>query len=317
MGNIYTKTGDGGETGLYGGTRISKCSPRVMAYGTVDEANAFLGVLKNEFSNTTYTDLFEIIQEKLFVVGGELSSDERGLKQLKTTITEKDVTFIESVIDELNRQVPANHQFMKPGTDKVDGLLHFARTIIRRAEREVITSCDVHEVNPWILKYLNRLSDLMFILSKTHAYQSANHPSANKQSEWQLTLALAEEMTNRCKRASRKIDVPVVIALVDPAGHLVHFTRMEGALLGSIDIAINKAYTSAALKLPTSTVGELAQPGAALYGIENTNQGRIVIFGGGYPLIKNGQIIGAIGVSGGSVEEDQTIAKAGMSVLED
>lgn len=316
MASVYTKTGDSGETSLYGGTRVSKCSDRVNAYGAVDELNAVLGIAKNSNIERTYKDLLELVQEKLFVIGGELASDENGLKKLTHRIEVKDVAFMESVIDEINRQLPANTQFIKPGESAEAGILHFARTVTRRAEREVIASCESYDLNPCIMQYLNRLSDLLFVLSKVVS-EKAEAIVSTKNYEGALSLNRAEKIINRCKEASIEKNIPVVIAIVDKAGHLLHFSRMEDALLGSIDIAVNKAYTSALFKLPTDRLASLSTPDKALYGIQQTNQNRVVIFGGGYPLIIDGKIVGAIGVSGGSVEEDQYIALAGLKILEE
>lgn len=109
--------------------------------------------------------------------------------------------------------------------------------------------------------------------------------------------------------------VPMNIAVVDTAGHLKAFVRMDGALLGSIDISQRKAKTSALFRAPSGAIGQLAQPGQPLFGIENTNGG-LVVFGGGLPLQNaDGDVIGAIGVSGGSVQNDEAVAKAGAAAL--
>lgn len=109
--------------------------------------------------------------------------------------------------------------------------------------------------------------------------------------------------------------VPMNITVVDAAGHLKAFVRMDGALLGSIDISQRKAATSALFRAPSGAIGELAQPGQPLFGIENTNGG-LVVFGGGLPLRNaDGRVIGAIGVSGGSVQNDEAVAKAGVAAL--
>lgn len=312
MATVYTKTGDSGETSLYGGSRVSKCSNRVNAYGAVDELNAVLGIVKNSMLPQVYKELIDLIQEKLFVIGGELASDENGIKKLSHLIGGEDVVFMESVIDEIERQLSPNTQFIKPGENFESGILHFARTVTRRAEREVVASCDAYELNPSIVQYLNRLSDLLFVLSKVVSEGQMITPAPVT-----LTLEIAEKIINKCKSASKEKNIPVVIAIVDAAGHLLHFSRMEEALLGSIDIAINKAYTSAAFKVSTDQLADLSTPDKSLYGIQQTNQNRVVIFGGGYPLIGGGKIIGAIGVSGGSVEEDQYIAQAGLKILEE
>ena len=128
-------------------------------------------------------------------------------------------------------------------------------------------------------------------------------------------LDLALELIVAAKKKATEIDVPMVIAVVDASGNLVALQRMGQALLVSIDIAINKAYTAVAVKIPTHELAKVAQPGQPLFGIHNADGGRVVIFGGGFPLKLNNEIIGGIGVSGGSVEEDIQCAEAALEGL--
>ncbi len=128
-----------------------------------------------------------------------------------------------------------------------------------------------------------------------------------------LTLAVAKAMTRAAEAKAREIGVPMYISVVDASANLVSINRMDGAILVSEEISMHKAYTAAAIKLPTDVVGEVAQPGASLYGIQNCRD--IIIFGGGFPLKLNGEVIGGIGVSGGSVEEDMAVATAGVETF--
>jgi uncharacterized protein GlcG (DUF336 family) len=128
-------------------------------------------------------------------------------------------------------------------------------------------------------------------------------------------LDLALKLIGASRKKAAEIGVPMVIAVVDGGGNLVALHRMDRALLVSIDIARNKAYTAVALKLPTHELAALAQPGQPLFGIHNADGGRVVIFGGGFPLVVDGEIIGGIGVSGGSVEEDMQCAEAALKEL--
>ncbi|MFZ5969707.1 MAG: GlcG/HbpS family heme-binding protein [Bacillota bacterium] len=137
-----------------------------------------------------------------------------------------------------------------------------------------------------------------------------------KEEKYVLSLALARKMAEAAEKKSKEIGVPIIFSAVDDGGNLLLLNRMEDAILVSIDIAINKAYTSVFLKLPTDQIAPLAQPGASLYGLQNTNNNRLVIFGGGYPLKVGDKIIGGIGVSGGTVEEDMVIASEALKVFE-
>ena len=125
-----------------------------------------------------------------------------------------------------------------------------------------------------------------------------------------IDLEQALELIAAAKEEAKKMGVPMVIGIVDGGGNLLALQRMDGALLVSIDIAANKAYTAVAIKIPTHELAKLTQSGQPLFGIHNADGGRIVIFGGGFPLKRNNEIIGGIGVSGGSVEQDIQCAEA-------
>lgn len=131
-----------------------------------------------------------------------------------------------------------------------------------------------------------------------------------------LPYVISEILTGVAEAEAAKIDVPMAIAIVDGEGGLQLFKRMDGTLPVSTELAMSKAYTAAVLRMPTHQVGELAQPGAALYGIQHTHQGKIVLFGGGYPLCVQGNVVAAIGVSGGTVEQDMLVAGPAVQMLQ-
>lgn len=131
-----------------------------------------------------------------------------------------------------------------------------------------------------------------------------------------MTLDLAKKLIDGAEKEAKKIDVPMVISIIDDGGNLIAVHRMDDAWLASIDIAQNKAWTSVALKMPTSNLAEATVPNAELYGLNTTNQGRLVVFGGGIPLMKNGKVIGAVGVSGGAVAQDMQVAEAAVQAFE-
>ena len=131
-----------------------------------------------------------------------------------------------------------------------------------------------------------------------------------------VTLDVAKQLVAAAEEKAEEIDVPMCIAVMNEGGNLVAFQRMDDALLASISISQNKAYTAVSLKLDTETVWEVSQPGESLYGLGNTNEGRIITFGGGIPLESDGDVVGAVGVSGGSAEEDVTVAWAAVAAFE-
>lgn len=132
-----------------------------------------------------------------------------------------------------------------------------------------------------------------------------------------MTLDKANALIEKVKEKAESMGVKVVVAVADQAGRPVAVQCMDGAYIASFDIALNKSFTSASLKMSTETLSGLSQPGQSLYGIQFTNEGKIVIFGGGEPLMADGKIIGALGVSGGSAEEDTEIAAYGKKVFEE
>lgn len=128
-----------------------------------------------------------------------------------------------------------------------------------------------------------------------------------------MSLDIALPMIKAAEEKAREIGVPMVVTVLDGGGNMVAQHRMDDALLVSVEISLNKAYSAVAVKLPTDTLGELSQPGAMLYGLQNV--GRMVVFGGGFPIKVGEKVIGGIGVSGGSVDQDMQCAKAGLAAF--
>ncbi len=129
-----------------------------------------------------------------------------------------------------------------------------------------------------------------------------------------VSLAQAQVMAKAAEQKAKEMKVPMIIAIVDAGGNLVLHERMEDALLVSIDVSFKKAYSAVALKMPTDKLGTVTQPGKELYGIQHSDD-KLITFGGGFPIVVNGKVVGAIGVSGGSVAEDMAVAKAGLDAL--
>jgi len=168
MTKIYTKTGDGGETGLFAGPRVSKDDPRIEAYGTVDELNSFLGVVRTESLPEGMDNLLGHIQNDLFTVGAELATP-RPEEQKIVTINEAGIHHLEQNIDHWQSFLPELRQFILPGGTSAAAWLHIARCVCRRAERRVVTLRQMggpEPVSELLVRYLNRLSDLLFVLAR-------------------------------------------------------------------------------------------------------------------------------------------------------
>lgn len=164
---IYTKTGDDGTTGLVGGSRVKKYDPRLEAYGTVDELNAHLGLLRSYDLPEDVVQLIIEIQNKLFNIGSRLASDERGDSFTKSlSITEENITLLENAIDAYSQELPELTQFILPGGEIAVAQCHVARTVCRRAERRIIEFSELEAVQTEIIKFINRLSDFLFVLAR-------------------------------------------------------------------------------------------------------------------------------------------------------
>lgn len=321
MANVYTKTGDKGQTGLLGGSRIWKDDLRVHCYGTFDEANSMIGVAYSLCENEEIKNILNDIQKQLFILGAELASDESGEKYIKEKIEEKDVKNLEKIVDYYIEKIGQQKEFVIPGKTTTSAILHVARTIIRRGERLVIQLHKEAKIREEIQKYVNRLSDMLFILARVEESNAFIKEVKDRvvrklkgNDDRVLNLSIAKKMAEAAECKAKSIGVPIVFSVVDNGGNLVLLNRMEDSLLASIDISINKAYTSNALKLPTNEVAKLSQPGEMLYGIQNMD--KIIGFGGGYPLRVGKDFVGGIGVSGGSVDEDMKIASHALRVFE-
>ncbi len=162
---IYTKTGDKGETGLFGGKRLPKNHIRIESYGTVDELNSHIGLIRDQVEGDGISDLLKEIQDRLFAIGSSLASDP-DKNMITPDIRPDDITKLENAMDEMDEELPALKNFILPGGHPLVSQCHIARCVCRRAERNVVALHHNESVEPAILEYLNRLSDYLFILGR-------------------------------------------------------------------------------------------------------------------------------------------------------
>jgi cob(I)alamin adenosyltransferase len=177
---IYTKTGDAGQTSLFDQTRVSKADTRVDAYGEVDELNACLGAARAAAADDDLGAVIAAIQEELFAVGARLAdpSSRIAARVTKAAVTMAAVERMEQTIDRLEAELPPLRRFILPGGSPQGAMLHFARTVCRRAERRVV-ALGAEAVDPIVTVYLNRLSDLLFVMAR-----AANHRARVPEIEW-------------------------------------------------------------------------------------------------------------------------------------
>jgi cob(I)alamin adenosyltransferase len=189
---VYTRTGDKGETGLVGGKRVPKDSPRIESYGTIDELNSIVGLVRTfneekleEGEAHKFLDLvLRQIQDELFDLGSELATAPDFFKEGMYRVGEREVKKLEQVMDECQKELEPLKSFVLPGGGKIGAYLHQCRTVCRRAEREILRLSRVEELSEWPLKYVNRLSDLFFVLSRWISKQTGDEEYL-----WQRGLA--------------------------------------------------------------------------------------------------------------------------------
>ncbi len=164
---IYTRTGDDGTTGLIGGTRVKKYNLRLEAYGTIDELNSYIGVVRSLQTDAHADEILEKIQNKLFVIGANLATEDLvGLVRRQLPCRDADIELLEKEIDLMNEVLPELKNFILPGGCQASSFCHIARTVCRRAERHIVELAEKADIDPLLIKYVNRLSDYLFVLSR-------------------------------------------------------------------------------------------------------------------------------------------------------
>lgn len=175
---VYTKRGDKGETSLFGGSRVAKSSPRIKAYGTVDELNSLIGLAASYSISERGSRYIPKIQEDLFILGTDLATPP-DYKERIDRLSEDAVDFLEEAIDEMEEELEPLRRFILPGGSNQGATLHYARTVCRRAERETVDCADSEDISALTIKYLNRLSDFLFVLARFE-----NKQAGVSETEW-------------------------------------------------------------------------------------------------------------------------------------
>ena len=170
---VYTKTGDAGETSLAYGGRIGKDHPRVQAYGTVDELNSLVGIVRcfnlekpESVRRDKLETILQTIQQRLFDIGSLLATDTKSAPKSAPSVTEENVKWLEKVIDAMNEELTPLNSFVLPGGSPVNAFLHQCRTVCRRAERDIVSLSRDEKIDPNLIAYINRLSDALFVFSR-------------------------------------------------------------------------------------------------------------------------------------------------------
>lgn len=345
--NIYTKNGDKGTTSLVHTKNISKSDDRINLVGTIDELTSNLGLIKTllrecpaEEYQTQAVQMLEEVQEKLILVMAGVADPYKKDYRIDQTLTEK----LEAQIDRLEAEFDRPKEFILPGKTKLSAQIDIARTVARRAERALAQVSVKFGADNGAKGLMNRLADYLYVLARyvdanaqaegvSRTVQQETKGKEVREKEMQVSEAVVQAVLNRIgmqgkitlDQAKRLIEVieeeakrrnmQAVIAVCGPDGNPIAVHVMDGAFLVSFDVAVKKAYTSVAVKMSTMELNALAQPGGTFYGLDKMEGGNIIIFGGGIPIKVGENIIGGLGVSGGTGEQDHSLAEYGISKL--
>lgn len=343
--NIYTKNGDKGTTDLVRTKNVSKSDDRIGLVGTIDELTSHIGVVKTLLTDGETIRMLEKIQETLITVMAGVADPynrEYHINDDKTQLLEEEIDRMEGLFDRPKK-------FILPGGTRLSAETDVARTVARRAERALASVGVKFGADTGAKKYMNRLADYLYVLARWEdaknsgkAEEAAGTEQKNREEsekrmeenrntsvseaviqevmkrmgiQGRITLESAKRLIEKIEKEAVRQGKKAVIAVCGLDGNPIAVHVMDGAFLVSFDVAMKKAYTSVAVKMSTKELSVLAQPGQTFYGVDKMDGGKIVIFGGGVPLKVGDTIIGGLGVSGGTGEEDHALAEYGLSVL--
>lgn len=334
---IYTKHGDAGTTSLVHAKNIAKSDDRVEVLGAIDELTSHLGLLKTKLKEES--SFLEEIQQELFVTMKGIADSHN----MKYKIKDDVVNLLEKEIDRISEEIDLPSEMVLPGSNERSAQIDIARTVARRAERSLSQVSIKYGSDGGAKRFLNRLSDYLYVLARY--YEQSDQPVVQKYSaisdvegavamenqteealiqkvlmrmgQGRMNLELSKKLIEKIEEEALRRGKRAVIAICGPDGNPIAVHVMDGAFLVSFDVAVKKAYTSVAVKMSTMELSKLAQPGQTFYGVDKMDNGKIVIFGGGVPLVRNGNIIGGLGISGGTGEEDHSLAEYALSILDE
>lgn len=304
---LYTRGGDKGYTKTLKNNHIPKSDDLINLLGTLDEFSSALGVAKVSGYDKELNKDIEAIQKKMIEIMGEIAGG-------KQSVSEDCVKVIEGMTDTYSTGEFSG--FTVGGENPVSANLNLARTIIRRGERIAVKLNMGGRVRAVTLAYLNRLSDLIYAMSEyAKTDRGVKTIEAKSDTVSELNLELCKEISLAVERRAAELGKKVVVAILDAGANLMLLHAMKDSYIASVQIAQDKAYTSVSLKMP-SHVALKESRGGTLDGLVPTDSNKLLLLGGGMPLIINGKVVGAIGVSGGTAEEDIAFSEFGAMYLE-
>ena len=344
--SVYTKRGDRGITDMARTKNVSKSDDRIQLVGAIDELNSHIGLVKCMLKWEETVKMLSSIQDNLdLIAAGVEDPYSRDFK-----VNEEIVDNLEKETDRLEELCGQQAGKKVSGQNRTAAEINVTRAVARRTERCLAQVAVKFGADTESKKYLNRLSDYLFLLAKYVELSDAPGWTEDQNVEKQniekqqntvseisngidekvvrevlaqmgiqsrITLKKAKALIEKIEEESIRRGMNSVIAICGPEGNPIAVHVMDGAYLVSYDVAVKKAYTSVAVKMSTRELGELAGPGGTFYGVDTLESGKIAIFGGGVPLKCGNTIIGGLGISGGTSEEDHSLAEYGLTVLRD
>ena len=339
---FYTGQGDKGLTALTPTAQVSKADERVAAVGSVEEIISALGVVKVETTCPVFRGKLERIQKTLRTLSEGLRDPRSG----KYVFSTEEIDFLESDMDQmLGHLSPDALTQPLPGGNPQSAYLDLAHTTTRRAERDVVAMDRRYSAPQTFKQYLNRLADYLLVAARYSDHLKAKADEKQEQAPTAparvqtpaapvstpsdalvaevlarlggpkvLDLDMAKRLIESVENYAKSQGKRAVIAVCNAEGNPIAVHVMDGSFLVSYEVAVKKAYTAVAVKMSTMELSALVQPGGTFYGLQALD--KVITFGGGIPLYANGIIVGGLGVSGGTGEEDHDIALHGAAVFQ-
>ena len=345
---MFTGSGDRGMTSLKRDRNVSKADDRIQAIGEIEALITHIGMIKLHADDTSLkADLEKIQRNLLNCIEGINDPYHKDYK-----ISEEDVKILAEKTAALKESYPVTAYEPLPGGCEASLRIDMARSVARRAERWLTSSDKKYGGQPARKQYMNLLGDYLYALARYTDYVDAKKPTqpvtvqpavstsvrpVNEkvpvmeltkeivvqevlkriQTMDRVTLEIAKKLIEKIEGYATSVGKKAVIAVCGPDGNPIAVHVMDGAFLVSFDVAVKKAYTAVSVKMSTMELGKLVQPGQTFAGLEQIEKDKLVFFGGGVPLFAGDKLVGGLGVSGGTGEEDDDIAQYALSVFEE
>ena len=321
---MYSRKGDRGQTTLKSAVSISKADERVNAMGTVEELASLLHLICLEPSCPNRASLEGVVRNLKTIADG-IRSENLQASVISASAIEEMETYIDHVDPKL---LVGMDEIVVTGTNVISSGLDMARALARRAERSLARMGRTFPVQANTSKYINRLSDYLFAMARTAESPDGKTfaaapavampalspvPSGSSSGAQPVSLQMAKQLIEGVEAFAKAQNKKAVIAVVNSEGNPIAVHVMDDAFLISFEVALKKAYTAVSVKMSTMELSKLVQPGQTFYGLQNLD--RIVAFGGGVPLKIGDKIVGGLGISGGTGEEDHALCELGLRLF--